>query len=163
MKQLILLISIVTLTGCFGTTPQKTGKEGKPIPEFSMLLTDSTTRIHTANIPAGRPFVLFYFSPYCPHCKKQTKRIVEDMDRLKDIHFYFISSFPLAAVKGFYKEYQLAKYPNITTGLDSARFIHDYFEIPGFPYIAVYGSNKKLNKTFLGEIYSSQLIKVAEE
>ena len=161
MKQFIFFITIAVLTGCFGTEPQKTGKEGKPLPDFSILLTDSTTRLYTASISAGKPFILFYFSPYCPHCRKQTKRIVEDIDMLKDIHFYFISSFPLSAVKSFYKEYQLDKYPNITTGLDSARFVSDYFEIPGVPYMAIYGGSKKLNKTFLGEIYSSQLIKVA--
>ena len=163
MKQLILLITIATLTGCFGTEPQKTGKEGKPLPNFSILLTDSTTWLRTASIPSGKPFILFYFSPYCPHCRVQTKRIIEDMDMLKDIQFYFISSYPLPAVKDFYTEFKLAKYPNITTGLDSARIVTDYFEIPGVPYLAVYGKNKKLNKTFLGEIYSSQLIKVAEE
>jgi len=163
MKQLILLFTIAALAGCFGSEPQKTGKEGKPMPDFSLLLLDSTTKMHTRDIPTGKPIVLFCFSPYCPYCKAQTKKIVEDMDRLKDIQFYFISNFPLPSVKEFYKEYQLAKYPNITIGIDSAQSVSDYFEISGIPYLAIYGKNKILNKSFMGSIYISQLKKVAEE
>ncbi|OQP54341.1 hypothetical protein A4H97_22935 [Niastella yeongjuensis] len=163
MKQIILLLIIATLTGCFGAEPQKTGKEGKPMPSFTLELLDSITRLHSQDIPYGTPTVLFYFSPYCPHCNAQTNKIIEDMDRLKDIQFYFISRFTLTEVKAFQKEHQLAKYPNIVIGLDSANFINDYFEIAGIPYFAIYGKDKKLNKTFLGRIYSSQLKKVAEE
>lgn len=85
------------------------------------------------------------------------------MDMLKDIHFYFVSSFPLSAVKDYHKEFELAKYPNISFYLDSANYVNDYFEVPGFPFLAIYGKNKKLNKTFLGKMYSRQLKKVAEE
>jgi thiol-disulfide isomerase/thioredoxin len=151
------------LFGCFSSEPQKTGKEGKPLPNFSLLQLDSTTWLHSRDIPEGKPFVLFYFSPYCPYCKAETKKIIEDMDLLKDIHFYFISRFPLSAVKGYYSDFKLNQFSNITFCLDSANYINDYFEVPGFPYLAIYGKDKKLNKTFLGKMYSSQLKKVAEE
>jgi thiol-disulfide isomerase/thioredoxin len=162
MKQLGLIFTIAILAGCFGSEPQKTGKEGNAMPDFSILLTDSITWFHTRDIPTGKPIVLFYFSPYCPYCKAQAKEIVEDMDRLKDIQFYFISGYPLPTVKEFYGQYKLDKYSNITIGIDSANLISDYFEIPGIPYLAIYNRNKKLNKTFLGKIYSSQLKKTCE-
>jgi len=162
MRQSILFISMAILAGCFGTGPEKTGKEGKQMPEFSMLLTDSSTKLYSRDFPA-KPVVLFYFSPYCPYCKAQTKKIIEDMDMLKGIQFYYISYFPLSSVKGFCKEFDLAKYPNITVGIDSSYFVKDYFEIGGFPYLAIYGKDKKLNKSFMGKIYSSQMKKVAEE
>jgi peroxiredoxin len=163
MKKIILFITIVTLAGCFGAEPQKTGKEGKSLPEFSILLTDSTTWLRSEDIPANKPFVLFIFSPNCPFCKAQTKKIIEDIDMLQDIHFYFISRYPLSAVKTYIKEFQLAKQSNITVGLDSAHFVTDYLEVPGFPYMAIYGKNKRLNHAFLGKIYTRQLIKAAEE
>lgn len=163
MKHITLFFIIACLVGCFGAEPQPSGKEGKPLPEFSLLLTDSMTRLHSRDIAPGKPFVLFNFSPHCPYCKVQTKKIIEDRDILKDIHFYFISRFPLSEVKKYANEFQLAKYPNITVGLDSADFVNDYFEVPGYPYMAIYGRDKKLNKTFLGKIYSSQLKKAAEE
>ena len=103
MKYFIMFITVASLAGCFASDPQKTGKEGKTLPEFSMLLTDSNTWIKTASIPTGKPIVLMYFSPYCPYCKAQTKSIVEDMDQLKEIQFYFISSYPLPTVRNFFQ------------------------------------------------------------
>lgn len=162
MKQLILLLIIIALAGCYGAEPQKTGLEGKPLPEFN-LLTDSTTLVHSRDIPAGNPIVLFYLSPYCPYCKAQAKEIIDDMHKFKDIQFYFITSFQLPDLKAFSKEYELAKYPNIITGVDTAHTISDYFEISAVPYIAIYGKNKTLNKTFVGKIYTSQIKKALEE
>ncbi|NII25840.1 redoxin domain-containing protein [Pseudoflavitalea sp. X16] len=163
MKLLFQLIIISTMAGCFGADPQKTGLEGKPLPEFSLLLPDSATWFNSKNIPSGKPIAIFYFNPYCPYCKAQTTEIIEDMDKLKNIQFYFVTNYPLMDLKKFYNEYQLVKYPNITTGVDTGMVVNDYFEIAGVPYIAIYSKNKTLNKTFMGKIYSSQLKKVAEE
>ena len=97
------------------------------MPEFSLLLMDRTTWLHARNIHTGKPIVLFYFSPYCPYCKAQTKEIIEDMDKLKNIQFYFVASSPLSAAKMFYNEYQLTKYSNIVTGIDTANVIQGLF------------------------------------
>ena len=99
MKQVFLFFIIIALAGCFGTEPQKTGKEGKPLPEFSILLTDSSTRLHSRDIPANKPFVLFIFSPHCPYCKAQTKKIIEDRDLLGGVHFYLYRVFLLQTLK----------------------------------------------------------------
>lgn len=163
MKQVSLFLIIITLAGCFGAEPQKTGKEGKPLPEFSLLLTDSTTWLHSRDIPTNKPFVLFLFSPNCPYCKAQTKKIIEDSDQLKNVHFYFISRFPLSELRTYSKEFHLDKQPNITVGLDSAKFVTDYLEAPGFPFMAVYGKNKKLNQAFLGKTYTRLLLKACEK
>jgi thiol-disulfide isomerase/thioredoxin len=163
MNKISFFIITICLAGCFGSEPQKTGKEGKPMPEFSMLLTDSTTWLNTNKLSTGKPTTFFYFSPFCPYCKAQTKEIIEDMDRLKNINFYFISKFPMPNLKAFQKEYQLAKYPNINIGMDTSTFVMDYFEIAYVPYLAIYNKEKKLNKAFIGKIYSSQIKKVAEE
>lgn len=166
MKQLILFLAIAVLVGCFDfedPVSEKTGMEGKPLPEFSLLLTDSTTWINTRNIPSGKPTVLFYFSPTCPYCRAQTEEMIEDMDKLKSIQFYFITSNPLAGLKNFCKEFKLEKYKNIISGVDTGYFVSDYFKIEGVPYTAIFNKNKKLNRSYLGKIYSSQLIKAAKE
>lgn len=163
MKQNILFFSIVLLVGCFGSEPQKTGLEGKPLPEFNILLLDSLTSLNSRNIHSNNAIVLFCLSPHCPYCKAQTKEIIEDMSKLKEIQFYFITSYSLTEMKSFYNEYELAKYPNIITGVDTANFLNDYFEIPGVPYLAIYGKDKILRKTFMGKIYSSQIKNVASE
>jgi thiol-disulfide isomerase/thioredoxin len=163
MKHTSLFLIIALLYGCFGKEAEKTKKEGEALPEFKILLTDSVTWLNIGKIPAGKPLVLFYFSPYCPYCKVQTQEIIEEMEELHDLQFYFVTDFPLPDLKKFNKAYQLAKYPNIITGIDTTQFIHNYFEVKGIPYIAIYGRDKKLKKSFMGKITGSQLKKVAEE
>jgi hypothetical protein len=163
MKQICLFFIIACLTGCFGAEPQKTGKEGKPLPDFSIMLADSSRWLHSRDIPANKPFALFIFSPYCPYCKAQTKKIIEDKELLSGIHFYFISRFPLSDVKKYINEFQLDKQPNITVGLDSSNFVADYLEVPGFPFMAIYGKNRNLNQAFLGKTYSRFILKAAEK
>lgn len=163
MKQISLFIIITCFAGCYGAEPHETGKEGKQLPAFSLLLTDSTTWLKTTQLSKGKPMVLFYFSPFCPYCKAQTEEIIEDMDKLKDIQFIFVSKFPMPDIKTYQKKYHLTKYPNIITALDTSSFVSDYFEIPGVPYLAIYNKNKKLSKTYLGKTYSSQIKKASEE
>jgi thiol-disulfide isomerase/thioredoxin len=163
MKQFFLFFITVSLVGCYSAEPHKTGKEGQPMPDFSILLTDSTTWITPNRLSTNKPMALFYFSPYCPFCKAQTEKILEDMNRLKDIKFYLISPFPMNEIKAYQNKYQLAKYPNIIMGMDTSTFIKEYFEIPGVPYWAIYNKNKKLSKSFVGNINSSQIKKAAEE
>ena len=109
MKQISAFLIFTYLTGCFGKKPEKTGKEGKPLPEFNILLTDSTTWLSTRNIPLGKPIAFFYFSPNCSYCRAQTQEIVEETEELKDIQFYFVTSFPLPTLHNFKKEKTVQK------------------------------------------------------
>lgn len=163
MRRFTLIIMTLMFIGCFNPSLKKTGKEGKPLPEFSLLLTDSSSSLKSRDIPSGKPIVLFYLSPFCPFCKAQTKAITEGMDELKNFQFYFVSDFPLSDVKRFYTNYKLADYPNITIGLDTSNAIRDYFEISGVPFTAVYDKNKKLVRSFLGKTYTSQIRKAVED
>jgi thioredoxin-related protein len=163
MKKLILVVIVATLAGCFGKEPVKSGKEGKLMPQFSMLLTDSVTWLHSSEIKEGKSSVILYFSPTCPYCKKQTKEIIKDIDKLKDIQFYFISNFPISRVKKFSNEFGLDKYSNIKIGSDSTTKISNYFEITGIPYIAIYSNDKTLKKTYEGIVHSSQIKEAAEK
>lgn len=163
MKKISIAIIITCLAGCFGAEPQKTGLEGKPLPSFDLLSPDSSTWIHTNEAPKGKPVALFYFSPRCPYCKAQTKEMINNMDKLKNIQFYFITPFPFEEMKQFFKEYELGKYPNISTGVDTAMAVGNYFETTNVPYIAIYGKDQKLNNTFEGKIYSNQIKNIAEQ
>jgi thiol-disulfide isomerase/thioredoxin len=161
MKNITLLILITSLAGCYGKNPEKTGREGKPVPSFTLLLTDSTSYFTTSNIKPGRPVVLFYFGSHCPFSRAQMEEIIEDMEALKEIKFYLFTSESFAKMKDFYSHYQLNKYPNITVGLDFKNFFSNYFEAKGVPYMAIYGKDLKLKEAFIGKIYGSQIKQAA--
>jgi len=158
MKLIIICISALFLIECKNNKSEKSGLEGKPFPTFSMLLSDSLTWYNTEKLPPGKPIVLLYYNPTCPYCKSQMKEIADNMDDLKNVQFCLVSNHPFTQLKKFYSDYQLNKYPNIIAGLDTSNFVGDYFEAIGVPFMAIYGSDKKLNKTYLGKVYRKQIV-----
>lgn len=163
MKQLITLIMFALISSCYRKEANRTGLEGKPLPTFQLLLTDSTTYFSTNSIPKGKPIVLFDFGPHCPYSLAQMEEILGEMSLLEDINFCIFTTWPFPEMKKFYTHFKLNKYPNITVGFDYTNFFGDYFKSQGVPYIAIYGKDKLLNKTFIGKIYSKQIKEASEE
>jgi hypothetical protein len=159
MKPALYIIFVFCIIGCFGKKPSfKTGQEGKPLPAVDLLLTDSTSHLNTKNIPVGKSFVVIYFSPQCPFCRALTNDIIDDMDNLSQIHFYFLSTFPINDIKKYCTQHELQNHPNITVAQDYGMYFNKYFNAPGIPVIAIYGKNKKLKEVLMGEV-STNLIK----
>jgi len=148
------------IAGCMN---HKTGLEGKPLPQFNVVLMDSVTNFNTKDIPQGNPVVLYLFSPYCPYCKAQTKELIENISSLKGIHFYMFSSFPYSDVKQYYMDSHLNKYANITVALDTALFYKNYIKATGMPYFAIYDKNKHLKQTWLGRVSIGKIRDIALE
>lgn len=163
MKFIALLLIVAGLSGCYARDPEKSGKEGTLMPSFRLLLADSTTYLNTEKIAAGKPSVLFYFGPHCPYSHAQMENIIKNIDMLKDVNFYLLTTATFPEMKGFYDEYELGSYPNIKVGVDYTNFFGDYFEARGVPYLAIYGKDRKLNETFIGKVYGRQIRDVAEE
>jgi len=163
MKYISALFLLIYLCACKEQPPLKTGLEGKLLPSFNLLLNDSATYFNTGNIPTGKPIVLFYFSPKCPYCRTEMNEIIENINRLSNIHFYLITRFPFSEMKQFYTEYKLSQYSNITIGYDSKYFFGNYFQTPGVPYMAIYGLDKRLKKAYIGLVKSSDIKEVTNE
>jgi thiol-disulfide isomerase/thioredoxin len=163
MKSTFIYAIALVLVGCFGKEPEKTGMEGKPLPSFKLFLADSTTYFDTKDIPTGKPVVLFFFGPHCPYSKLQAEEIVNNMQSLKDVQFYFFTTWSFRELKQFYAKYELKKYPNIVAGVDYTNFFADQFSAQGVPYMAIYGKDKRLREAFIGKIKSSQIKSVATD
>jgi thiol-disulfide isomerase/thioredoxin len=163
MKQLLYLVFPISLISCYSKQPELTGKEGKPIPSFSLLLPDSTNKFETQNIPTGKPSVLFYFSPYCPYCRAQMEDFIKDINDFKSINIYVFTTFPFGSMKAFYNNYNLSKYSNITCGNDGEKYFKAYYDVPGVPYIAIYGKDRMLRQAFVGKTNVRRIKEIAEE
>lgn len=146
----ILGIITVFFVSCFGKTPEKTGMEGKILPEFSLQMPDSTTWINTKDIRTGQPAVFFLFSAHCPYCKSQLSKIVDDIESLKELPIYMITQESFNEMSQFYKANQLSKYSNIKVGRDTAAFFGQYMNVKGIPFLALYDKNKRLARAFSG-------------
>ena len=161
MKSLIFIFLIVFFTACTQKRAEITGMEDKPIPAFKLLLLDSTTYINTAEIPTEKPTVLFYVSPECPFCRVEMTQIVKHIDLLKEIQFYIFSTWSVNDMKQFNARYQLDRFENIKVGIDYNQFFGQYYNVPGVPYMAIYGKDKKLNKAFAGEVDPKMIADIA--
>lgn len=160
----VAIVVFLLIMGCFGRRAKViSGLEGQTLPTFNLLLTDSSTRINTNNIPKGKPFVLFYFSPFCPYCRAQTEELREEINSVRELQFYFVSAFPLYQVRIFEDHYGLSKYKNITVAQIKDTMFSKYFKISGVPYIAVYNRDKHLKEVLLGKVNASDIVKAAFE
>jgi peroxiredoxin len=161
LHSIVVTLLVIYNASCNSREPEKTGLEGQPMPDFTLLLPDSSTYSNTKGFALNRPEVLFYYNPRCPYCRAQMDDIVEDMEKLKNISFYLVTNSSFTEMKEFNKEYNLSKYSNIINGKDLKNHLADYYEIHGVPFTAIYGKNKKLHKVFVGKIYSSHIKKAA--
>jgi len=140
----------------------KTGKEGRLLPSFELLLPDSTTKFNTADIPAGSPFVVIGFSPTCTHCQAEARDFVKNISQWKDTRIYFITPYPFQDMKGFYKYFKMDKCANITMGHDGTNAFFKYYDSKSIPYTAVFDAKKRLKQVFIGETKSVDVRKVIE-
>lgn len=157
MKHIIKLLLLTSIAGCSNPQRVNTGLEGKPLPAFNLLLSDSTTNFSTARIPNGQPVVLFYFGPFCPYSKAEMADILANMSHLKSVHFYVLTTATYPDMMTWQKIYHLENYPNVTLGRDSSDFFGNYFNTVGVPYLAVYDKQKHLKNLFEGKLDISAL------
>ena len=120
------------------------------LPPFDLLQTDSVTHLTKEKIEKKHNILIMFFSPDCPHCQHQTEDLLTGMDSLKDVQIIMATYQPFEEMTGFYKKYQLAKYPNIRLGRDATFFLPPYYRMKNLPYLALYNKNGILITTFEG-------------
>jgi thiol-disulfide isomerase/thioredoxin len=133
------------------------------MPAFNMLLLDSVTQFNTYSIKPGSYTAFVFFDPGCSHCQKMTQMLIDGMDSLKNINFYFVTFVhDMHALKDFYQKYHLAKYKNIKQiGRDEEFFFQSFYKVKFVPDIMMYDKQKKLVKMFEKEITIQELYDAA--
>lgn len=159
LKIIAFTCIVLIIISCNFQSKKRSLEGNVSIPEFDMLLVDSTTYFNTQNIPTGRPVVLFYFGPYCDHSRTQMKNIIKNIENLKNIRFYLITQEPFNDMVYFYNNFRLNQYNNIVVGFDYEKFFNKKLKVQGYPYLLVYGKDGKLRNIFRGEVYGREILK----
>jgi thiol-disulfide isomerase/thioredoxin len=159
MKLTSIIITAVIIAGCYGKKPEirEIGLKGQPMPAIELLAVDSLTHFNTRSIELGKPTILFSFEPWCPYCRAQTRSIISQIKKLKDINIYMMCTSKYSEFKKFYNKYQFQKYPNIHIGIDYKKSFNGYFQEGSVPCLAIYGANKTLKQVMVGKNYISTL------
>ena len=111
------------------------------IPPFSLAMASDSTIFTKENLRKKKPVIIMVFSPDCDHCVHATENLIKNIKALKNTEIILASSLSYESIRKFYKELNLAAYPNIHVGYDSKRFLSSFYEVKSFPSIFLY--NKK--------------------
>lgn len=154
---------LLVIIGCQSRTPLKSNFIGRPLPSFSVLLTDSVTYVNPASIANNNSTILYYLRPDCPFCRAEMQTILDDIKQLQNVNLLVFTNSSLKEMKSFYTHFNLNKYPNVFAGIDYSNFFENFFRVQSVPYIAVFGKDKRLNNIFIGKTSVIELEKEVQQ
>ncbi|OMP80132.1 hypothetical protein BW716_06465 [[Flexibacter] sp. ATCC 35208] len=125
---------------------------GETLPDFSLLMLDSASYVHTADYQAGKPSILIYLTPTCPYCRLLTRRITTHIDAFKDVNILLLAYSDMASVKAYAKLYDLSAFPNIKVGIDTGGYFARHFKTDLVPFTAIYSDQRQLTRAFVGPV-----------
>jgi len=118
------------------------------LPPFTIIKVPDSTHFEKINLQKNKPVMIVVFSPDCEHCQHEIKEIKSHIKLFKNAQIVMISNLGYQYIKVFYKEFDIAKYPNITMGMDYRYLLGSFFNIDGVPATFVYDKNGKFVKAF---------------
>jgi thioredoxin-related protein len=150
----VLLCMAVAWIACQEEKPMqiKTGMEGKPLPAFNIQLLDSTSFIHSDNLPEGKNLVLFYFSPTCPYCRAQMRDMLNNIERFKDKELSILTNEDLKGANSFARYFKLYRFNNVIVGRDTGGIVLKTYRLRGVPFTVYFDKNKQLKALYAGRL-----------
>lgn len=122
------------------------------LPSFNLQALDSSHTLNTKNIENGQPTVLLYFNADCAFSRRQIEQIVAHYQLFSAINVYMCSEDPLYKLKAVYGQYGLNRFHNITVARDKDLFFQEQLKVPSFPWMFIYGADRKLKKIIQGNV-----------
>ncbi len=145
MKRILFFLSLIVTVGC---TRAQNNANIKNIPDYRILDADSVYRT-PANLKKNQPVMIVYFSPDCSHCQHLFNEIKGQMKNFSKIQIVMVSAVDYRMIKGFYKDFGISAYPNITVGTEGNSYkVLQYYNVKTTPYIAIYNHQHKLLKAY---------------
>jgi thioredoxin-related protein len=144
----VVLIAILSLFSLFSVQaqtatalPEAPYLKNPGFPPIRLLQVDSVHFVTKDSIKKNRKILLMFFSPECEHCKHQTRDILADLNRFKDIQIVMATFQPFDEMKTFYNYFRIGDHANILMGRDEKYVLPPFFRMTSLPYLALY--NKK--------------------
>ena len=155
VKKITLLIAFISVT--FFVSAQNNLQVNynikiETIPAFNIHTIPDSSNYSNNNIKKNKPFIIMFFSPDCEHCQKELKELSKNKNKFKNIPILMISPANYAEIKQFYKDYAVAKMPNITVAHDDNSTMSRLFQLRTFPTMFVYNRTGKMVKTFVSNV-----------
>lgn len=157
-------MSFLLLMMAQSTRAQQTATSQPPylqnpvVPEFKVLLPDSTHWFSKANLKKGRAVMFMAFNPDCEHCQKQADIIVaNNKGALEKVEIVMATYQDMKKLRDFIRDHKLSGHPNIIVGRDVNYFFGPFFNMHYSPFLAFYDKQGKLSKVFEGGAQADRL------
>ncbi len=128
------------------------------VPPFSITKVPDSSRFAKADLKQKKKTLLIIFSPDCDHCQHETKELTASIDKFKKIQIVMASWLPYNEVLKFYKDYNIAAYPNITMGWDKSFFLPPFYQLKSLPFMALYDKKGNLISVFDGSVSLDKVV-----
>lgn len=132
------------------------------IPSFNIHTIPDSSNYSNKNIKRNKPFILMFFSPDCEHCQHEVKELIANKSKFKNIPILLLSPANYAEIKTFYKEFGVAKMPNITVAHDDNYTMSRLYQLKTFPTMFIYDRAGKLTKTFVSNVAIPDILKAVK-
>jgi hypothetical protein len=134
--------------------PVKKKKERKKMP--SMPGTDAMSLyfpVSDKDLDNGANLLVMMFNPTCSHCEEVTDIMSKNIDLFKRTKVVLLANKQmLPYLPDFAQRHHIARYEPMYVGYDSSGFIETLFLYQTLPQINIYGADRKLLKSYCGEV-----------
>lgn len=166
MKKTILL-AIILISAVFSFAQDSTKVPVTPpyvrfpdLPPFKLLKPDSATYFGKADVPKNKQVLIMLFDPNCDHCQHETEDLIKNIDSFQNIQIVMVTNADFKDMKRFYENYGLARFKNITAGVETVYFLATFYDIHNLPYMAMYDKKGKLISTHEGSWKVEKILEV---
>jgi hypothetical protein len=118
------------------------------------VIQDKSKKIVTnADVDNRANLLVMMFNPTCSHCEDQAERMEKNIAYFSNSKMLMIATPNQGQyVPAFVKNHHVASYPSFIVGVDSSNFIDKVFLYQALPQINIYNADRKLIRTFTGEV-----------
>ncbi len=109
--------------------------------------------VTNADVNNGANLLVMTFNPLCSHCEDETMLFEKNIAYFNRSKLLLLSTTHMREyLPGFIKAFHTAEYPSIIVGSDSSNFSDKVFLFQALPQINIYNADRKLIKTFTGDV-----------
>ncbi|MBS7565934.1 thioredoxin fold domain-containing protein [Mucilaginibacter sp. Bleaf8] len=158
-KLLFIFLSLIVIAGCTQAQSTKT----KKLVSYRLLNTDSVY-VTPAQLKKNKPVMLIYFSPDCGHCQRLIYEMQPKMKEFADVQIVMATFTSYPMIKGFYRDFGISRYPNITVGTEGYTYtVQRYYDVKTTPYVVIYDKKGNWVKDFPKQPKVEELIAVVKK
>ena len=112
-----------------------------------------TNVITDKDLDNGANLMVMMFNPNCGHCEDQTDRIEQDSLLFRKTRLILMANSSMKEyIPNFVRAHRVKAFPFIYLGMDYNGFTKQTFLYTALPQINIYDADRKLIKTFTGEV-----------